>query len=373
MSPVKKSAAGVLACLSLVLAAPSLAAEKILIGQSAPLTGSNADIGKEIRDGALAYFRKVNEAGGVNGRAIELLSLDDKNDRKTAGANAERLVNESNVVALFGFASATLSLDAMPVVKEKHVPFFAPFTGADAIHNQNPFVFVMRASYADELAKILDHWGNLGADRVTVLHYDDEIGNQNYATVERIMKAAGKKPTGIKILRNADVQPAQIDAIVASDPQVIVVTTLYQPTAQILKALAARQRPYNMTALSFVGPSQLAKAAGANAAGVSVAGVVPPPAKTTLAVVKECGEAVRKAGIPELTYTNLEACIAAKVLVEALRRAGKDPTRESLYRALSGLGRYDTGGYVVSFGPDVRHGSHYVELAVISKNGQFRF
>jgi hypothetical protein len=63
------------------------------------------------------------------------------------------------VVALFGFASATLSLDAMPIVKEKRVPFFAPFTGADAIHKQDPIVFVMRASYADELVKILEHWG----------------------------------------------------------------------------------------------------------------------------------------------------------------------------------------------------------------------
>jgi branched-chain amino acid transport system substrate-binding protein len=368
-----KTTSGMLAALALAFAANCLAADKILIGQSAPLTGSNADIGKEIREGALAYFNKVNGAGGVNGRPIELVSLDDRNDRKTAGVNAEKLVNEGNVLALFGFASATLSLDAMPIVREKRVPFFAPFTGADAILKQNPYVFVVRASYADELAKILEHWGSLGVERVTVLHYDDEIGNQNYATVERIMKSAGKKPTGIKIQRNADVMPAQIDAIVASDPQVIIATTLYQPTAQVLKALVARQLPYNMTALSFVGPSQLARTAGPDAAGVSVSGVVPPPAKTTLPVIKECGDAMRKAGVAALTYTNLEACIAAKVLVEAIRRAGRDVTRESLYRSLAGLGRYDAGGYVVTFGPDVRHGSHYVELAVISKNGQFRF
>jgi branched-chain amino acid transport system substrate-binding protein len=368
-----KTTSGLLAALAFACSVPALSADRILIGQSAPLTGSNADIGKEIREGAAAYFRKVNDAGGVNGRQIELVSLDDKNDRKTAGANAVKLVNERNVLALFGFASATLSLDAMPIVKEKRVPFFAPFTGADAIHKQNPYVFVMRASYADELMKILEHWNGLGAERITVLHYDDEIGNQNYATVERIMKAANKKAVGIKIKRNADVEPAQIDAIIKSDPQVIVVTTLYQPTAQVLRALKAKKLPYNMTSLSFVGPSQLAKAAGPDAVGVSVAGVVPPPSKTILPVIKECGEAMKKAGVAELNYTNLEACIAAKVLVEAIRRAGKDVTREGLYRALNGVGHYDAGGYTVSFGPEGRHGSHYVELAVISKNGQFRF
>ena len=345
----------------------------IVVGQSAPLTGSNAEIGKDIRDGAIAYFKKVNDAGGINGRQIQLVSVDDKNDRKTAGANANKLVNEQNVVALFGFASATLSLDAMPVVKEKKVPFFAPFTGADAIHKQNSMVFVMRASYADELGKILEHWNSLGADKITVVHYDDEIGNQNFATVERIMKAAGKTATSVKVLRNKDVDKTAIDAIIKSDPHVIVATTLYGTTGQVLKGLREAKRPYNMTSLSFVGPSQLAKAAGPNAYGVSVAGVVPPPTKTLVPVIKECGDAIKKAGIAELNYTNLESCIAAKVLVEAMRRSGKEVTRESLYKALASINNYDAGGYLVNFGPEKRHGSNYVELAVISRNGQFRF
>lgn len=362
-----------IAAAALCLPLAAVAADKILIGQSAPLTGSNAEIGKDIRDGAAAYFRKVNAAGGVNGRQLELVSLDDRNDRKTAGANAVKLVSEANVLALFGFASATLSMDAMPIVRERRVPFFAPFTGADAIHRQGPYVFVMRASYADELVKILDHWNQLGAERVTVIHYDDEIGNQNYATVERIMKAANKKAVSVKLKRNAAVEPAQIQAIVKSDPQVIVATTLYGATAQVLKGLREANRPYNMTSLSFVGPSQLAKAAGPDAAGVSVAGVVPPPNKAVVPVIKECGNVMKEAGIPELNYTNLEACIAAKVLVEGLRRAGPNPTREGLYKALTGLSQYDAGGYVVKFGPESRHGSNFVELAVIGKNGQFRF
>ena len=360
--------------IALALATPSaFAADKILIGQSAPLSGANAEIGKDIREGALAYFKKVNDAGGVNGKQIELISIDDKNDRKTAGANAVKLVNESNVVALFGFASATLSMDAMPVVKEKRVPFFAPFTGADAIHKQGPYVFVMRASYADELVKILEHWKGLGAERVTVIHYDDEIGNQNFATVERLMKGAGKQAVSVKMKRNADVERAQVEAIIKSDPQVVVTTTLYGNVAQVLKALKQAKRPYNVTSLSFVGPSQLAKAAGLDAAGVSVAGVVPPPTKTIVPVIKECADAMKKAGVAELNYTNLEACIAAKVLVEGLRRAGREPTRDSIYRALSSIGSYDAGGYTVSFGPEDRHGSSFVELAVINRNGQFRF
>ena len=362
----------VLAALGLATAVSAAAADKILIGNSAPLSGSNAEIGKDIRDGANAYFRKVNEAGGVNGRHVEMISMDDKNDRKTAGANARALVNDRGVIALFGFASTTLSLDAMPVVVEKHVPFFAPFTGAEAILKQNPYVFVMRASYEDELVKILDYWKGMGADRITVLHYDDEIGNQNFATVQKIMKAAGKQAVGIKFERNGNVTPQQIDAIIKSDPQAIVNTTLYGTASKVLKMLRAANKPYSMTSLSFVGPSQLAKAAGDDAAGVSVAGVVPPPPKAVVPVVKECGEAMKRAGIPELNYTNLESCIAAKVLVEALRRSGKEPSRDGLYKAFTSMSNYDVGGFTVSF-TDSRQGTHFVELAVIARGGVFRF
>src|SRR6185312_11867340 len=202
------------AALAVLASLPVPAADgRIVIGESAPLTGSNAELGKDIRDGALAYFRKVNAAGGVHGRPIELVTMDDHNDRKTAGANAVKLVEQQNV--------------------------FAPFTGADAIYHQNPYVFAMRASYADELGKVLEHWGDLGLSRVTVIHYDDQIGNENYATVERIMKAAGKKPVGVKLLRNKDVTPAQVQEIVASDPEIIVATTSYDSTAHVLRMLHA--------------------------------------------------------------------------------------------------------------------------------------
>ena len=101
--------------LTLVAAATMAHAQDAwVVGQSAPLTGSNAAFGKDIRDGALAYFKLVNARGGAGGKPIELVTLDDANDRKTAGANTQKLLTANNAVALFGYASATLSLDAMP-------------------------------------------------------------------------------------------------------------------------------------------------------------------------------------------------------------------------------------------------------------------
>ena len=90
------------------------AQDKWVVGQSVPLTGSNARFGNDIRSGAQAYFAMLNARGGVQGKPVELVSLDDRNDRKQAGVNARQLLDDKSTLALFGFASATLSLDALP-------------------------------------------------------------------------------------------------------------------------------------------------------------------------------------------------------------------------------------------------------------------
>jgi ABC-type branched-subunit amino acid transport system substrate-binding protein len=358
--------------IGLLLLAGTVHAADIVVGQSTPLSGSNADIGKDIRDGALAYFSKVNAAGGVGGRTIKLVTLDDRNDPKVAAENAKELIGQ-NVLALFGYASSTLSLPSMQLVKDNRVPFFAPFTGAGVIRKQNDYVFTIRVTYTEELEKILSYWTNLGVNRAVVVHYDDEVGKQNYQTVASYLERFGKKPTSIPIKRNADVGDATIQAIVAADPQVIVLTTLYGPGTQIVKALKAAGKAYPISSLSFVGASQLAKAAGPDAEGVSVALVVPLATQGAIPVVRECREAWAKGGYKgTMSPTSLEACVAAKVLVEGIRRAGKDPTRESLKKGLEDLGHYDAGGLELTFSPTSHHAGRYVDLAVISSGGELR-
>ena len=357
----------------LLFAASSAYSADIVVGQSAPLTGGNADLGNDIRNGALAYFKKVNDAGGVAGSQIQLVTLDDKNDARQSGENTGKLLADDSVVALFGYASSTLSVPAMPAVAEKKVPFFAPFTGADTIRKQNEFVYTVRATYADEIEKIINFWGNLGSTKVTVLHYDDAVGKENFATVAKVLEKFGRKPVSVAIKRNTDVTDANIQAVIASDPNILVVTTLYAPVAQMVKKLKAAGKQYMVTSLSFAGASQIAKALGPDAAGISVALTVPTPHSQSIPVVKECTAAWTALGQKEgMSVTALEACIAAKVLVEGMKRAGGSISRASLHRSLSAIGRYDTGGYVVDFKPGFRHGGSYVDIALIRANGEVR-
>lgn len=362
----------ILAC-SLLLAAAPVLAQDIVVGQSAPLTGGNAELGNDIRNGALAYFRKVNEAGGLPQGKLKLVTLDDRNDTKLSAENTHKLLGEHQAVALFGYASSTLSIPAMPAVMEHKVPFFAPFTGADTIRKQNEYVYTVRATYADEIGKIINFWGNLGNTRVSVLHYDDAVGKQNFETVAQVLKKFDRTPVSVAIKRNADLTDQNVKDAIASDPQVMVITTLYAPAAQMIKRLKATHRGTMVTSLSFAGASQLAKALGPDATGVSVALTVPAPRSRSIPVVAECDEAWTAAGQKEpMSVTALESCIAAKVLVEGMRRAGKDLTRASLHRALSALGRYDAGGYVVDFKPGFRHGGSFVAMALLRPNGEVR-
>src|ERR1700712_2997138 len=119
-----KTAKALIAVALVIAAGGALAQDKWVIGQSAPLTAGNAQFGKDTREGALAYFASVNAKGGVQGKPIELLTLDDKNDRKVAGDNAKTLLENKSLLALYGFNPAPLSLDAIPQAEAKEVAFF---------------------------------------------------------------------------------------------------------------------------------------------------------------------------------------------------------------------------------------------------------
>lgn len=366
------------AALSLVVhaQAPGVGPTRILIGQSAPLTGANAELGNDIRNGALAYFAKVNAAGGVHGRRIELATLDDGNQVPRAGENTRRLVEEQQVFALFGYASATLSRPALPIVEKHRVPFLAPFTGADPMRVFNRHVYNLRASYADELEKIVEHYVPFGVKRFSIVYYDDVVGRENHAAVERALKKRNLAVVSVAAFRDR-VKPdiaGGVKAIAAGTPDVVILTTLYKHTADFVRAARKSGLAAQMASNSFPGASPLARELGADGSGVVVATVVPPPNKRSEPIVVEYRAAIEKQlGRKEYSFTSLESYIGAKVLVEALRAAGPRPTREAFMKALDSMKGFDAGGYAVSFSPSNHNGSSFVELTVLGRDARFSY
>jgi ABC-type branched-subunit amino acid transport system substrate-binding protein len=359
--------------LALLGAAVLPARADIIVGQSAPLSGGNADFGNDIRAGANAWFKRVNDGGGIGGQKIRLVTLDDKNDAKLAADNTARLINNEGAIALFGYASSTLSLPAMPFVESRGVPFFAPFTGADTIRKQNEYVYTIRVLYSDEVEKLIGFWGGVGLSSFAVLHYDDAVGQQNFDSVATALKKYGKTPASVAIPRNAELPQAAIDKVLQSDPQMVVITTLAAPAARLIAAVKARNRPIQFTSLSFAGVSQYPKLLGKDAAGITVALTVPNPKSGQYLVVRDCNDAWAAGGATgAMSVTALEACIAARVLVEGLKKAGRDLSREGLHRALSSFAHLDVGGLELAFKPGFHHGGRFVDIAVIRTNGELR-
>jgi ABC-type branched-subunit amino acid transport system substrate-binding protein len=367
----------VLAAAALAAPAAALAqgaAGAIVIGQSAPLSGSNKDLGTDIRNGALAYFKRVNDAGGVNGRKIELVSLDDANDTKRSEANTKQLLEQNNPIALYGYGSATLSRPALPLVEAAKIPFVAPFTGADPMRKFNRYVYNHRASYADELEKIVEHYTTFGVKRFAVLYYDDAVGKENFGAVERALKSRNLAPAAVaSVTRTQTDFTKELENVGKSSPDVVILTTLYKTSADFIKGLKKAGVGTQFVSTSFAGSTALANSLGPDGLGVAMSQIVPSYLKRSIPVVKEYQAAMEATlGKKEFSYTSLESYIAAKVLVEGLRRAGPQPTREKLLAALDTISNYDVGGYLVSFSPSNHNGSSFVSLSILGRDLAFR-
>jgi branched-chain amino acid transport system substrate-binding protein len=258
----------------------------ILIGHSGPLSGTNKEFGEDIRDGANAYFNAVNEAGGVNGRKIELITLDDGNDAQRSTENGRVLIEDRGVLALFGYASATLSLPALPYAEKHGVPFLAPFTGAEPMRAFRPVVYNIRAGYADELEKIVAFYTASGMKKFSVLHYDDAVGKENLSAVETALDKRGLKPVSVgTVKRNQTELGDEVKRVVSSEPDVVIATTSYRTTADFIKKARAAGSIAQFASTSFVGATALAAELGDHGGGVLVAQVVPPLSKSSLPVI----------------------------------------------------------------------------------------
>lgn len=357
----------------LLYAAQAAHSQDIVVGQSVPLSGSNAGIGRDMRDGALAVFARAN-ASNLLGRKVQLVTLDNANDRQRAAANTQQLLDRYGAMVLFGYNSATNSMDALPLAAKHNMLFFAPFSGSMSLRN-HASVYTIRASYTAEATKIIETKRAVGSEKAVVLHYDDEVGRSNYEAVAGAFTTAGlPRPKGVAIKRGARMEPAAAAAIAKEAPHYLLATTQFSAVGDFLRLAGDTGVNIPVAALSFVNPDELAESVGAAARGTLVSQVIPSPKsanQVTLPMVKDCADALAALNGTQLNYTSLESCIAAKTLLVALKKAGPRATREGVLQVMGSLGRVDLGGYVLDYSGGNRHGSHWVDLTMLSRGNRF--
>jgi branched-chain amino acid transport system substrate-binding protein len=154
----------------------------------------------------------------------------------------------------------------------------------------------------------------------------------------------------------------------------VLATTQFGTVGDFLRVATSSGHHLSMAALSFVNPGELAESAGEVARGTVISQVMPSPSlgnQMALPVVRDCAEALAALNGSKLNLTSLEACIAAKALLAVLKKAGPSATREGVLQAAGSVGRLDLGGYSLDFSPSNRHGSHWVDLTILSSGNRF--
>lgn len=360
---------------TLAAAEPGVTDNSITLGMTSPFTGTNGVYGNDMRQVIQTYFDQVNKAGGVNGRKINLVALDDGYETDRAVANTKTLINEKNVFALLASYGSSPTTEAMNTVfGPAKVPLVGTISGAGSLRepiSQNPngrYMFNVRASYADETEAIVNQLVSLGLKNIAVFYQNDGFGKSGLDGVTVALKKHNLAPTAAATVeRNSVDVTAAVEAIAKSKPQAVVMVTLYKPTAAFVKAMKkAGQSPMFMT-LSPVGTEQLVAELGPDARGIGISQVMPYPFNDIVPMVRDYQKLVgAKAGY---SYYGIEAYAMARVMVDALKRMGKDPSREKLMAALESTS-LDMGGLKVAYSATNRQGSRFVELTVIGPGGK---
>lgn len=344
----------------------------ILIGQTVGLTGTVADPVREMNEGANAYFSKVNKNGGVHGRQIILRTLDDKFDPAITLSNAQALIRNEHVFALFQGRGTPHTEAILPLLAEHGVPLVAPSTGAAIFHEPvRRWVFNIRPKYQDEVAKAIEYFSTLGYKDIALLHVDDAFGLDALAGFNRSMEARQLKPAIIRKFERANPDYGKAaQAVIDARPQTLIIASSAKNTVEVIKAIRARGSQIPILTLSNNSSSAFIKLLGPAGLGIIVSQVMPVPdlALSELAVEFQ---AAAKASNATLSYAAMEGFVNAKVLVEGLRRAGRELTREKFVRAMETMRRVDIGGIQISYSDKDHSGSAFIELTMIGKDGKF--
>jgi len=357
------------------LALPAWAqARTLVLGQSAAFSGPAAQLGIQMNRGAKIWFDQVNAAGGIHGQTIELRTADDGYEPDRCKANTDKFIKD-DAFALFGYVGTPTCLAALPLVNEARIPFFGPFTGAEAL--REPFsrsVFHVRASYYDETGLIVKQLTALELRKIAVFYQNDSYGKAGLEGVKRALKPLGLEPVALGTVERNTVDVAKaVQEIVSRQPDAVVQISAYRSCAAFIRE--ARKAGYGGTFynVSFVGTQALADELGREARGIMVSQVMPFPFSTTTAISREYLDAVSRAGgDARPNYSSMEGYMAAKVLTEGLRRAGRNATRDGLVAALESIQNAAFGGFYVNFGPRQHVASHFVDLSMLTEDGRVR-
>jgi branched-chain amino acid transport system substrate-binding protein len=344
---------------------PGVTDKEILIGSSLALEGHASYLGSQTLHGALCYINHINLQGGVHGRTIRLIAYDDGYDPPRCVANTQKLIVDDNVFALFCYVGTPTTVKIIPLVQEAGVPLVGMFTGANALREPlQRYIVNVRASYYQETHAAVKYMvEELGVKKVAVFYQYDAYGFDGLKGTEIALRDYGLAPVarGTYIRGTLEVEEG-LEKIMSSAAEAVVMIGTYDPCAKFIRLSKAAGFNPVFHNVSFVGGDEFARKLGRDGEGVIVSQVVPPPelpeSHSLLWGTVEYVELLKKYyPDDEPNFVGLEGFINAKVMVEGLKRAGKNLDREKFIEAVESIRNYDLGiANTLSFSPDDHQG-----------------
>jgi branched-chain amino acid transport system substrate-binding protein len=370
---LKRAALGLAVTLAVGIAhAQGVTADTITIGQSAPLSGPAEELGREMKAGAEAAFAAVNEAGGIGGRKIKLVTLDDANDPERTKANTQKLINEENVLALFGYVGTHAINPILPVVEKSKVALIGPMTGDSNLRDSvQRYVYTTRASYVEEAEQLVAQLVARKLTKIALFYQNDASGRAGLAAVDYAMR---KRNLPIVIFGTVNRGAVNVESaaqtIAKSGANAVVIAAGSTSGAAFIKHMRKQGSQAQFALFSTAAGKNLVAKLGDDARGVAVSQVVPLPFSEAEPLGREYLK--RIGGTAKASHASLEGYVAARVLIEGLKRAGKSPTRESLVDGLDKAGTVDVNGFRLAYSPINHNGTNFVELTVIGAGGNYK-
>lgn len=357
-----------------IITTPGVNSERILFGQSAAFSGPAGELGKSMKAGILAAFKEINDQGGVNGRRLELHSLDDAYEPEAAVTNTQKLIEEG-VFALIGAVGTPTSQSAVPVTEASGVPYLAPMTGAEYLRDTSRYTVInLRASYYQETEEMVERLTtDMGYDRIAILYQDDSFGRAGLQGVLLALERRKLAAVGMGVFpRNTIAVKTALLDLRATEPQAVIIVGPYKPTATFIRwARRLGMDPIFMT-LSFVGSNVLAKELGTYGSGVLVTQVVPFPTGNATSA-SAAYRAALSAYDPSIEpgFISFEGYLAGRLAAHVVSRCGKQVERSCIDSVLRTDESFDLDGFRLRYGKNDNQGSDDVFLTVIGPDGQY--
>ena len=354
---------------------PGIFDDRILFGQSAAFSGPAQQLGSEMRLGIEAAFYEVNQRGGVHGRQLDLLSLDDAYEPEAAIANTAALIDQHAVFALIGAVGTPTSRSVTPLAAAAGVPYIAPFTGAAFLREAKwDNVVNLRASYNQETEEMVSRLtGDLKLNRIAVMYQDDSFGRAGYQGVREALDRRGMRPVSVGVYpRNTTSVKRGLLDLWQGSPEAVILIGTYQPVSASVSWARHLGMDLVFMTTSFVGSNALAAELGPAGEGVYVTQVVPFPTDDSLPIVADYLDAISaytSDAVPG--FVSLEGYLAGRLAIAGLESCGRQVDRTCFLDSLLRSESIDLDGFQLQYGEQDNQGSDAIFLTVIGRDGSY--